>query len=185
MSDRVSKILIVEDNELWSESYRQWIGDHYQIKSAISKDEALRYCESFEPDLIILDLGLPQIKDGLDLLDELVKTGQDYQVIVVTSYKEHQYALEAQRKGAYSYFSKSDESLEEELPHLVKQALRMQTLERNNNELRSKLEQNIRFDDIVAVSKQMQQVLGTIERLKNSMEPVLISGRPKSAIIIK
>ncbi len=176
MSDRVSKILIVEDNDLWSESYRQWIGDHYQIKSAINKSEALRYCETFEPDLIILDLGLPQITDGLNLLDELVKTGQDYQIIVVTSYKEHQYALEAQKKGAYSYFSKSDESLEEELPHLVKQALRMQLLERENNALRSKLEQNVRFDDIVAVSKQMQQVLVTIERLKNSMEPVLITG---------
>ena len=176
MSDRVSNILIVEDNELWSESYRQWIGENYQIKSAVSKAEALRHLESFEPDLIILDLGLPQISDGLNLLDELVKTGQDYQIIVVTSYKEHKYALEAQKKGAYSYFSKSDESLEEELPHLVKQALRMQVLERENNELRSKLEQNIRFDDIVAVSKQMQLVLGTIERLKGSLEPVLITG---------
>ena len=172
----MNKILIVEDNELWSDSFRQWIGDNYLIKVATNKEDALRNCEALDPDLIIMDLGLPQITDGLSLLDELVKRGQDYQIIVVTSYKEHQYALEAQRRGAYSYFSKADESLEEELPHLVKQAVTMQKLERENKELRSKLAQNIRFDDLVAVSRQMQQILATIEQLKNSVEPVLITG---------
>lgn len=172
----MNKILIVEDNELWSDSFRQWIGDDYMIRVADSKETALRACDTFEPDLIIMDLGLPQIADGLNLLDELIKRGQDHQIIVVTSYKEHQYALEAQRRGAYSYFSKADASLEEELPHLVKQAIKMQQLERENKELRSKLAQNIRFEDIVAVSKQMQQILATIERVKNSIEPVLITG---------
>lgn len=176
MIDRISKILIVEDNELWRESFKQWIGNQDAVKSAGNKTEALTYCDTFGPDLIILDLGLPQITDGFSLLDELVKRGQDYQIIVVTSYKEHRYALEAQRKGAYSYFSKSDENLEEELPNLVKQALKMQQLERENKELRSKLKQNIRFEDIVTVSKQMQQILNTIENLKNSVEPVLITG---------
>ncbi len=176
MPDRNNKILIIEDNELWSESYKQWIGDHFRIEIAANKAEALKACDEFGPDLIILDLGLPEIIDGLNLLDDLVKKGQDFQVIVVTSYKEHKYALEAQRKGAYSYFSKSDPSLEEELPYLVKQAIKMQQLERENNELRSKLQQKIYFADIVAVSRQMQQTLETIERIKHSVEPVLITG---------
>ncbi|MCB0312651.1 MAG: response regulator, partial [Calditrichaeota bacterium] len=77
MSDRNNKVLIVEDNELWSESYKQWIGNHYQIKLASNKSEALETCDTFFPDLIILDLGLPEIKDGLDLLDEIIKKGQD------------------------------------------------------------------------------------------------------------
>ncbi|MCK6622588.1 MAG: sigma-54-dependent Fis family transcriptional regulator [Calditrichaceae bacterium] len=171
-----NKILIIEDSEMWSENFRNWIGNYYEIKVAGEKTEALALCSSLGPDLIILDLGLPQISDGLGLLDDLVRRGQDYQIIVVTSYEEHQYALEAQRRGAYSYFSKGDDTLEEELPNLIKQALKMQQLERENKELRSKLEQNIRFDNIVAVSKQMQQVLATIETIKNSVEPVLITG---------
>ncbi|MCB0312652.1 MAG: sigma 54-interacting transcriptional regulator, partial [Calditrichaeota bacterium] len=59
---------------------------------------------------------------------------------------------------------------------LVKQALKMQQLERENKELRSKLQQKIHFHDIVSVSKQMQLVLDTVERLKHSVEPVLITG---------
>ncbi len=176
MSAQNNKILIIEDNEMWSESFRQWIGDFYEVKVAFNAADGLTLSDEFEPDLIVLDLGLPQISDGLSLLDELIKKGQDYQIIVVTSYKEHEYALEAQSRGAYSYFSKADEKLEEELPHLVKQGLRMQLLERDNKELRSKLKQNIRFDDIVAVSKQMQQILASIENMRNSMEPVLVTG---------
>lgn len=176
MAQYTNKVLIVEDNELWSESFKEWINDLYDIRVAFNSSDALALCESFEPDLIILDLGLPQISDGLGLLDDLIKRGQDYQIIVVTSFEEHRYALEAQRRGAYSYFSKGDENLEEALPSLIQQALKMQQLERENKVLRSKLEQNIRFDDIVAISKQMQSILSTIETIKNSVEPVLITG---------
>ena len=170
-----NKILIVEDNVIWGESYKKWIGNQYQTKIAFNKAEALEFCDLFQPDLIILDLGLPQIRDGFDLLDELINRGKDHQIIVVTSFKDHQYALEAQRKGAYSYFSKG-ENLEEELPYLIKQALKMQKLERENKELRSRLKENIHFDNIVAVSKQMQHILGLIENIKMSNEPVLITG---------
>lgn len=170
-----NKILIVEDNVIWSESFKKWIGEEYNIKLAFNKTEALELFDKFEPDLIVLDLGLPQIRDGFDLFDQLIRKGKDCQIIVVTSFKDHQYALEAQKRGAYSYFSKG-ENLEEELPYLVKQALKMQRLERENQELRTKLKQNIRFESIVAVSKQMQKILEIVENLKDSSEPVLITG---------
>lgn len=170
-----SKVLIVEDNVMWAESYRRWIGDQYQLMLAFNKTEALELFDSFIPDLIILDLGLPQIEEGLKLLDEMVKKGHDAQIIVVTSYKDHEYALEAQRRGAYSYFSKG-ENIEEELPYLVKQALRMLKLERENKELRSKLKEQIHFDNIVSVSQPMQKILHLVEKIKDSSEAILISG---------
>ncbi|GAB4375510.1 MAG: sigma-54 dependent transcriptional regulator [Calditrichia bacterium] len=173
--EKPDKILIIEDSIIWCESYKRWIGDQYDIKLAFNKTESLEIFDEFLPDLIILDLGLPQIKDGLDLLEELVKKGHDCQIIVVTSYKEHQYALEAQRRGAYSYFSKG-ENIEEELPNLVKQALRMLHLERENKELRNRLKKNIHFDNIVSVSQPMQNILQLIEKVKYSPEPILITG---------
>ncbi|MEJ2634812.1 MAG: sigma-54 dependent transcriptional regulator [Calditrichia bacterium] len=173
--DDSQKILIVEDSVIWAESYKRWIGQQHEIKLAFNKTEALEYHENFRPDLIILDLGLPQIQDGMDLLDQFVKQGYDAQIIVVTSFKEHSYALEAQRRGAYSYFSKG-ENIEEELPYLVKQALRMQKLERENKDLRSKLKDHIKFDNIVAISQPMQKLLHLVEKVKSSSEPILITG---------
>jgi DNA-binding NtrC family response regulator len=174
--DDPKKILIIEDNTMWAESYRRWISEgQYDLKFAFNKTEASEFVGEFQPDLIILDLGLPQIEDGFLMLDELVKKGLDAKIIVVTSFKDYEYALEAQRRGAYSYFSKN-ENIEEELPFLIKQALRMLKLERENNELRSRLEDNIHYDDIIAVSQSMQKILNLIDRIKDSNEPILISG---------
>ncbi|MBN2365663.1 MAG: sigma-54-dependent Fis family transcriptional regulator [Calditrichaeota bacterium] len=173
--DNPKKILIVEDNIMWAESYRRWIGDDYDLQLAFNKTDALERFGGFMPDLIILDLGLPNIEDGLKILDEFTGRGHDSKIIVVTSFKDHQYALDAQRRGAYSYFSKG-ENIEEELPHLIKQALRMLKLERENSELRSRLKENYQYDNIVAISHSMQQILNLIEKIKDSSEPVLITG---------
>jgi len=170
------KILIIEDNVMWAESYRRWISeDTYDLKLAFNKTEAQEMMDEFHPDLVILDLGLPQIEDGFLLLDNLIRKGTDAKIIVVTSFKDYEYALEAQRRGAYSYFSKG-ENIEEELPFLIKQALRMLKLERENNDLRSRLKGNLQYDNIIAISQSMQKILGLIEKIKDSNEPILISG---------
>ena len=58
MSVENDKILIVEDNVIWGENYKKWISGQYQIKLAFNKTDALEFCDLFEPDIIILDLGL-------------------------------------------------------------------------------------------------------------------------------
>ena len=170
-----NKILIIEDNVAWAESYRRWIGDQFELKLTFNKTDALEAYKIFNPDLVILDLGLPQIQVGLSLLDEFIKKAQDTKIIVVTSFKEHEYALEAQRRGAHSYFSKG-ENIEEELPFLVKQAMKMLQLERENNDLRLQLKDKLHFDHIVAISRPMQNILALIEKIKESTEPIILTG---------
>jgi DNA-binding NtrC family response regulator len=170
-----NKILIIEDNVAWAESYRRWIGDQFELKLTFNKTEALEAYQIFNPDLVILDLGLPQIQVGLSLLDEFIKKAQDTKIIVVTSFKEHEYALEAQRRGAHSYFSKG-ENIEEELPFLVKQAMKMLQLERENNDLRLQLKDKLHFDHIVSISRPMQNILALIEKIKESTEPIILTG---------
>jgi len=68
------------------------------------------------------------------------------------------------------------EDIKEELPFLVKRAIKMQALERENTRLRQKLEGVFNFENIVAISKQMQNILALIEKVKNSGESVLITG---------
>ncbi len=170
-----SKILIVEDNLVWRESYKKWLGTSYKFEFATNAVDAVRLYEQFLPDLIILDLGLPNIENGLELLDNFISRGSDCQIIVITSSKDHKHALEAQKRGANSYFFKG-ENIKDELPLMVRRALRMQSLERENKNLKIQLEKTLHFDNIVAVSRQMQNILVLIEKVKNSNEPVLITG---------
>ncbi len=170
-----NKILIVEDNLVWNESYKKWLGDQYSYVQATDPQKANQVFDEQFPDLVILDLGIPDFDSGFKVLDSLIAKGTDVAIIVITSSKDHQHALEAQRRGANAYFFKG-ENIKEELPFLVHRALKMQALQRENRRLRQKLDKVFNFDNIVAVSKQMQNILALIEKIKNSNEPVLITG---------
>ncbi|RLD13683.1 hypothetical protein DRI50_06690, partial [candidate division KSB1 bacterium] len=169
------KILIVEDNLVWQQSFRKWLGKQYRFEFAADVEKAKQVFARFLPDIIILDLGLPKIEQGLSLLDYFISQGSDAKIIVITSSQDHQHALEAQRRGASSYFFKS-ENIKEELPLMVRRALQMQALERENRTLRRRLNEKLVFEGIVAVSKQMQKILDLVEQIRDTLEPVLITG---------
>lgn len=175
MEQNNQKILIIEDNLIWQQSYKKWLGNQYIFEMADDLEKAKQMFARFLPDIVLLDLGLPQVEQGLEVLDFIISQGTDAQVIVITSSQDHQHALEAQRRGAGSYFFKS-ENIQDELPLSVKRALRMQALERQNRDLRKKLTDALHFDGIIAVSKQMQNILRLVEQIKHTREPVLISG---------
>jgi DNA-binding NtrC family response regulator len=175
MNEIQQKILIVEDNLIWKQSFEKWLGPDYKYESATDVEMAKQAFVKFLPDIVLLDLGLPQKEQGFQMLDFIFEQGTDAKVIVITSSKDHQDALAAQKKGASSYFFKS-ENLKDELPLLVKRGLRMQALERENHSLRKQLSDSLQFDDIVAVSKQMQDILALIEQVRNTKEPILLTG---------
>ncbi len=175
MKDSQHKILVIEDNAVWQQSYRKWLGNDYVFEFASEISTAEEAYISFLPDIVLLDLSLPQARQGLTVLDFIIGRGRDSKVIVITSSQDHQDALEAQKRGAYAYFFKG-ENIEDELPFLVKRATKMQILERENRELRRKLTGTLHYDGIVAVSKQMQSILQLVEQIRNTNEPVLITG---------
>jgi len=175
MNNKNLKILIVEDNIIWQKSYKKWLGPDHIYDFAENSEMAIKVFNRFLPDVVLLDLGLPRIEQGLGTLDELVACRTDAKVIVITASQDHQTALEAQKRGAYSYFSKS-EDIKDELPLLIKRAAQMQSLERENRNLRKELNDALKFDGIISISKDMQRILRLIETIKNTLEPVLISG---------
>ncbi len=175
MTSTTPKILVIEDNLVWQQSYRKWLGNDYRFEFADEAQKAKQIFTRFLPDLVLLDLGLPKIEQGLDVLDHIIAQGSDAKVIVITSSQDHQHALEAQKSGASSYFFKS-ENVKEELPFSVKRALRMQALERENSNLKRQLKDALQFDNLVAKSQQMQNILRLIEQIKDTREPVLLTG---------
>ncbi len=169
------KILIIEDNIVWQQSFRKWLGKNYLYEFAADKEKAQQVFTRFLPDIVLLDLGLPKIEQGLEVLDFIISRRTDAKIIVITASQDHQNALEAQKRGASSYFFKS-ENIKEELPLSVKRALQMQSLERENLSLRKKLTDTLSFDGIISVSRQMQNILRLSEQIRNTGEPVLLTG---------
>ncbi len=71
MSETVSKILIVDDDEGVTQTFARMLRlEGYQVRTAINAENGLREAEDCHPDAIILDLRMPLV-DGLGFLRRL------------------------------------------------------------------------------------------------------------------
>lgn len=99
------KAMIVDDKTAAIELLRWLIKEHCPeitaVASAVSVAEALPLIDNFEPDILFLDIQLPQ-ETGFDLLAKVKKW--DFEVIFTTAYNE--YAIQAIRFSALDYLLK-------------------------------------------------------------------------------
>lgn len=78
--------------------------------------DALEKIKEFHPDIILLDICMPKLS-GIQLLEEIRKTEQECQVIIISGFNEFGYAKQAIRLGVSEYLLKP--IVEEELKNAV------------------------------------------------------------------
>ncbi len=79
------KVLFVEDEPLIRSNYERYFASQYQMAFAGSGTEARQRLETFEPDVLVLDMRLPDT-DGVALLQEIRASRPALPVIVTTAY---------------------------------------------------------------------------------------------------
>jgi len=79
------KVLFVEDESALQTSYARFFGTRYDMAFARTGAEALQQIESFVPDMMVLDLRLPDT-DGIALLQRIRQRRTDLPVVVTTAY---------------------------------------------------------------------------------------------------
>ena len=79
------KVLFVEDESALQTSYARFFGTRYDMAFARTGAEALQQIESFIPDVLVLDLRLPDT-DGIALLQRIRQRRTDLPVVVTTAY---------------------------------------------------------------------------------------------------
>lgn len=106
MRARPTSVLVVEDNRDLALGLRVNLSDEgYAVETASTAREALAAVRRSKPDLILLDLGLPD-GDGVDFLRRLRADGEDALVLVLTASVQHDRKLQALRDGADDYVTK-------------------------------------------------------------------------------
>lgn len=107
----MTKILIIDDEEAASNMLRLLIERHVsseiQIMVCNSAESALQVIPKFQPDLIMLDIAMPNM-NGFDLLNQL--GSWDFDIIFTTAFD--QYAIKAIRFSALDYLLKPIDILE-------------------------------------------------------------------------
>ncbi|HTD70267.1 MAG TPA: response regulator [Gemmatimonadales bacterium] len=79
------KVLFVEDEPTLRRTYKRFFTERYQLAFAASGTEARRQMDEFHPEVLVLDLRLPDT-DGITLLQEIRQSQPALPVIVTTSY---------------------------------------------------------------------------------------------------
>ncbi len=124
-------------------------------------------------DLLVTDLRMPE-PDGLAVLRGAQEVDPDLPVILITAHGTVSSAIEAIKRGAFDYVEKPFDN--DELKALVKRALDMTRLTRENRYLRSELRSRYSIDQIVAASEAMREVLDRARRAARSPSTVLLTG---------
>ena len=77
----------------------------YEVVAASSAEEGFFLVHSLRPDLLLLDLTLPQ-RNGLDVLRQIRKEGMDLRVLILTSHNSVEDRVEGLKTGADDYLGK-------------------------------------------------------------------------------
>jgi len=98
-------LLVVDDEEGVCSSLELVFSDEFEVVTAHTGTEALEKVGGVAPNLMMLDPKLPEMH-GLDVLERTKATDPDLEVIVITALHELETAVEAMRRGAFTYVVK-------------------------------------------------------------------------------
>jgi len=168
------KILVVDDEPIVRESLRDWLSDSgHNVLIADNGPQALELIEKERPGIALVDLVMPGM-NGIDLLKKAKELSPEIEVIIITAYGSIPTAIDAVKQGAYDYIEKPFCPEKAEL--LIDKLLEHRRLVEENICLHQRLEDRYRFENIIAKSRRMQQVIEIIRVVAKSSATVLITG---------
>ena len=169
----VRTILLVDDEPNARYGMRRALESKYKIVEAGSAAEARAGLNAVGPDLILLDMVMPD-EVGLSFLRSLRASGNKTPVLIVSALDTASTAVEALRAGAQDYIVKGFDI--EELRHRVAAILQAHSLGEENARLRRELVGDGQFGRMIGASPEMRRVFEMSERVAATDATVLILG---------
>jgi len=168
------KILVVDDDSLVVWSFKEDLTSlGYQVNTAQKGLEAIEKTRADVPDLILLDLKLPDIS-GLEVLRRLRERYPNINVIIITAYGGVDTAVEAMKLGARDYIDKAIKI--EELAHKISKAMRDTRIRHEYFYQKELLKTRFGLEDIIGKGPKFLEVLESVNQLAEVNATVLILG---------
>lgn len=164
---------VIDDEKSLAEGIALSLKQEYRTESYVSAEAGLAAIGRKQPDLVLLDIGLPEM-GGLEALARIKAGYPDIVVIMITAYEDVETVVTAMRSGAYDYVVKPVRT----------DSLKL-TIEKAADTIRLKKEVEIlqerclreKFPFFVSESKTIQDVMKLVKSVgKSPQTPVLIQG---------
>jgi two-component system response regulator PilR (NtrC family) len=169
------RILVIDDEPVVVDVLRTVLGGRgYDMEAGADAAACRRLIDSPATwDLLLLDVMLPDA-DGMEVLEWVRETRPELAVVMITAHGTIASAVMAMKAGAFHYVTKPFKN--EEVRHIVAQAVQTTRLRRENRNLRRALDDQYKFERIIGKARSMQEVYRFIDQVARSRSTVLIQG---------
>ncbi len=167
-------VLVVDDEEVAVRNLTYALGkEGYQIVGVHSGAAALEALEGRRFDVVLTDLRMENI-DGMQVLHRSRELQADTPVIMITGHATVTSAVDAMREGAFHYITKPFRL--DEVRHVVRDAIELNLLRRENRQLRAVVESYHGSGSIITRNPVMHNLLDMARQVALSDTNVFIMG---------
>jgi two-component system response regulator AtoC len=170
----MSKILVIDDDSSICETLELYLTEEgYHVQTALTGTDGLNRFVEISPDVVILDIRLPDI-DGFTVLEDLREENENVKVIMITAHHDMESTIEAMKSGAFDYIHKPVDV--DELDIAIKKAINTINMEKKIDGLLMEPCRDFKFGDIIGTGPAMREIFKTIGVVSQSKTTVLIQG---------
>jgi len=169
------RLLIVDDEQALLDLLKKVLSKKCDcaVALAASSLEAVELVKSWEPDVVLTDIIMPDM-DGLQLLHSITTIDPTISTIIMTGYGTIEIAVQTLKNGAYDFFEKPFDN--DKISRVVRRALERTYLLRENLRLQQRLTDKSEMTGFVGHSPPLRRAYDLLSRLGQSDATVLIRG---------
>jgi len=169
-----AKILVIDDDRSICETLDLYLTEEgYEVFTASTGTEGLNRYVEHSPDVIVLDIRLPDV-DGFAVLDDLREEDENVKVIMITAHHDMESTINAMKSGAFDYIHKPINV--DELEMAIQKAVKCLEMEKKIDGLLMEPSRHFKVGDIIGSTKEMLEIFKTIGIVSQSRTTVLIQG---------
>ena len=171
---RKRKVLAIDDEPAMAE-WLQILLEHagYDVRTAQLGTRGEEIFKTWRPDAVVTDLMLPDV-DGIELVRTFKVLNPESEVIVITGQANIPRSVDAVKAGAFDFLEKPVDA--DRLLDKLEKAITRKALVDENEQLKQKLQDRYKFQNIVGKSRNMQELFDLVESVAASEANILIQG---------
>lgn len=170
----MSKILVIDDDSSICETLELYLTEEgYDVTTAATGTDGLNRFVETGPDVVVLDIRLPDI-DGYTVLEDLKEEDENVKVIMITAHHDMESTIKAMKGGAFDYIHKPIDV--DELDIAIKKALNSLDMEKKIDGLLVDPSRDFKVGDIIGTGPKMREIFKTVGVVSQSKTTVLIQG---------
>lgn len=170
----MSKILVIDDDRSICETLELYLTEEgYEVVTAATGTEGLNKFVETSPDVVILDIRLPDV-DGFTVLEDLREDDENVKVIMITAHHDMDSTINAMKSGAFDYIHKPVNV--DELDMAIRKAVKSLEMEQKIDGLLMEPSRHFKVGDIIGGGKEMREIFKMIGTVSQSRTTVLIQG---------